>query len=113
MYVQPVTQHFELRTVQKVPLQSTHTERNDAAHPSYINFHLKSEVSISLRCRLCSTSYTAVGIKNCLKSTYAIRIATMKNMDNFHYKGKPSCATAKLTLFAVSKDTWDTKEGQW
>ena len=26
------------------------------------------------------------------------------------YKGKPSHATAKLTLFAVSKDEWDTKE---
>ena len=35
---------------------------------------------------------------------------TMKNMDNFHYVGKLSCATAKLTLFAVSKDEWDTKE---
>ena len=29
---------------------------------------------------------------------------------NFRYKGKPSCATAKSTLFAVSKDEWDTKE---
>ena len=34
----------------------------------------------------------------------------MKNMDDFHYKGKPSCAAAKLTSFAVSKDEWDTKE---
>ena len=34
----------------------------------------------------------------------------MKNMDDFHYEGKPSCATAKLTLFAVSKDDWGTKE---
>ena len=34
--------------------------------------------------------------------------ATMKNMDNFHYKGKPSRATAKSTPFAVSKDEWDT-----
>ena len=32
--------------------------RNDAAHPSYINHHLKSEVSITLDCRLCSTHYT-------------------------------------------------------
>ena len=30
-------------------------ERNGAAHPSYINYSLKSEVSIMLRCRLCST----------------------------------------------------------
>ena len=34
----------------------------------------------------------------------------MKNMDGFCFEGKPSCATAKLTPFAVSKDEWDTKE---
>ena len=34
----------------------------------------------------------------------------MKNMDDFHYEGKPSCVIAKSTLFAVSKDEWDTKE---
>ena len=34
----------------------------------------------------------------------------MNNMDDFRYKGKPSCATSKSTLFAVSKDEWDTKE---
>ena len=37
-------------------------------------------------------------------------MATMKNKDDSHYKGKPSCATAKLTLFTVSKDECDTKE---
>ena len=34
----------------------------------------------------------------------------MKNMDNFHFKGKPSCAKAKLTPFTASKNEWDTKE---
>ena len=34
----------------------------------------------------------------------------MKNMDDFHYEGKPSCATAKSTPFAVSKVEWDTME---
>ena len=34
----------------------------------------------------------------------------MKNMDDFRYEGKPSHATAKLTLFAASYDEWDTKE---
>ena len=34
-----------------------------------------------------------------------------KNMDDFHYKGKLSCATtAKSTPFAVCKDERDTKE---
>ena len=78
--------------------------------PSYINYHLKSEVSITLRCWLCSTRYTAVRIKNCFKNTSAIEVATMKNTDDFHYEGKPSRATTISTLFAVSKDEWDTKE---
>ena len=85
-------------------------QRNSAVHPSYINYRLKSEASITLCCRLCSTRYTAVRIKNCSKSTSAIKIATMKNMDDFRYEGKPSHATTKLTLFAVSKDEWGTKE---
>ena len=63
-----------------------------------------------LRCQLCSTSYTAVQIKNCLKSTSAIKIATMPNTYLFRYEGKPSRAIAKSTLFAVSKDEWDAKE---
>ena len=85
-------------------------ERNSAVCPNYINYHLKSEVSITLHCRLCSTRYTAARIKNCLKSTSAIKIATMKSTDDFRYEGKPSRATAKSTPFTVSKDEWDTKE---
>ena len=88
-----------------------HIERNGAAHPGLINnYRLKSELSITLRCWLCSTRYTAVRIKNCLKSTSAIKIATMTNTDDFCYKGKPLRAIAKSRLFAVSKDEWDTKE---
>ena len=34
----------------------------------------------------------------------------MKNIDNFHFEGKPSRAHTKLTPFPVSKDEWDTKE---
>ena len=79
-------------------------------HPNFINYRLKSEVSITLRCRLCSTRYIAIQIKNCLKSTFTIRIATMKNTDDFHFVGKPSRAHAKSTPFPVSKDEWDTKE---
>ena len=48
--------------------------------------------------------------KLCFKNTSAIEVATMKNTDDFRYEGKPSRATAKSTLFAVSKDEWDTKE---
>ena len=85
-------------------------KRKKWACPSYINYCLKSEVSITLRGQLYSSHYTAVRIKNCSKSTSAIKVATMKNTDDFHYEGKPSCATTKSTLFAVSKDEWDTKE---
>ena len=69
-----------------------------------INYHLKGEASFMLRCHLCSTRYTALRIKNCLKSTYAInkkqnkKQTIIKNMDDFHYELKPSCATTKLTL---------------
>jgi len=31
------------------------------------------------------TRYTAVLIKNCLKNTSVIKVATMKITDNFHY----------------------------
>ena len=68
------------------------------------NYRLKSEVSITLRCWLFSTCYTAVRFKDCLKSTSAIKIA---NTDDFRYEGKPSCYIAKSTLFAVSQDEWD------
>ena len=45
-----------------------------------------------------------------MKSTSAIKIATTTNTDDFRYEGKPSCAIAKSTLLAVTKDEWDTKE---
>ena len=32
------------------------------------------------------------------------------NTDDFRYEGKLSCAITKSTLFAVSKNEWDTKE---
>ena len=70
-YVQPIAQHYESRTVQKAPLQSTHitsTERNNAVPQLYQCFHLKSEVSIKT---LFSARYTAVLIKNCLKSNHS------------------------------------------
>ena len=86
------------------------TSKEIVSHAPTINYRLKSEVSIMLHCQLCSTRYTALRIKNCLKSTSAIKVATMKNTDDFCYEGKSSFATATSTLFTVSKDEWDTKE---
>jgi len=51
------------------------------------------------------THYIAVRFqKTCI---YVIKVSTMKNVYNLHFKSKSSCATA---LFAVSKDEWDAKE---
>ena len=73
--------------------------KNGAVCHSYMNYHLKSEISITLCCRLCSTRYTAVRIKNCSKNT-TIKIATTKIMDDFR---KPSRATAKIDTFCCQK----------
>ena len=74
--------------------EPTSKERNGTAGALAINYHLKSEVSSTFCCQLCSTCYTTLRIKNCLKSTSAIKVATMKNNE-----GKPSSASAKLTPF--------------
>ena len=92
-------------------VEPTHTASKEMA-PRFpaTNYHLKSEVSNMLHCQLCSIHYTALSINNCSKSASAIEVATMKNTDDFCYKGKPSHATDKSTPFAVSQDEWDTKE---
>jgi len=43
------------------------------------------------------------------KRTFAIKKVSKKIADHIHYERKPSCATTKLTLFAVCRDAWDTK----
>ena len=109
-YVQPVTRHFESRTVRKAPLQSTHTKRNRAACPNYINYRLKSEVSVTLRCRLCSTPLHSSTNQELFEKHLCNRNSHDENTDDFRFKGKPSRARAKSTPFPVSKDEWDTKE---
>jgi len=49
----------------------------------------ESEVSIAILCLLCSPCYTAVRIKNCLKSMSAIKVATTK---------KRRCCTSQLSF---------------
>ena len=91
-----------------------HQKKEMAPHAPVINYCMKSEVFITLHYQLCSTHYTALQFKNCSNSTPAIKVATMKNTDDFHYEGKPSHTNAKSTHFtvtSVSKDEWDTKEG--
>ena len=57
------------------PMHIASKERMAPCAPD-INYRLKSEVTITLRCQLCSTRYTALRIKNC--STSAIKVATRK-----------------------------------
>ena len=71
-------------------------ERNSTAHPNYINYHLKSEISIMLRCQLCSTCYTAVRHLYNHNSHY-------ENTDDFRFKGKPSCALPNRHLLLSAK----------
>ena len=81
-----------------------HQKKEMAPHTAAINYQLKSEVphyaSLSAMFNLL---HTALQIKNCSKSTSAIKVATMKNMDDFRYERKPSFAIAKSTLFVVSE----------
>jgi len=72
------------------------------ARPSYINFHLKSEVSITLCFQLCSTqpvTACTVQIKNCLKTTSAIQVAIMKIMGGAAH---PSYVNYQLKASEVS-----------
>ena len=89
-----------------------HQNREMAPHVPATNY--MSFETFMLHSQLCSTRYTALQIKNCSKSTSAIKVATMKNTNDFCYEWKPSCVTAKSTPFAlpfaVNKDKWDTKE---
>jgi len=70
-----------------------------------INYCLKSEISVTFHFQPGSTHYTAVWINNCLKNTSVNKVATT---NDFRYERKPSFATTKLILFAISKDEWNT-----
>ena len=49
------------------------------------HYHQKGEVSSTLCCRLHSTHYTAIQIKNCLKKHLYNQSSHYKNTDDFHY----------------------------
>ena len=93
--------------------EPTHTASGMALPPQlYINYCLKSdELSITLRCQL--------HMFNPLHSSMSQEVFEKHLCNqNSHYKiygricyeGKPSPATTKSTLFAVSKNEWNTKE---
>jgi len=53
----------------------------------------------TLRCQLRSISYAAIQINNWLKTTSAIKEATMKITDDFCYEWKPSRAYHRIDTF--------------
>jgi len=59
----------------------------------------ETEVSITLLCQLFSTRYTAVRINNCLKSTSAIKVETIKNTDDFLYAKKAITCNHQINAF--------------
>jgi len=59
----------------------------------------ETEISITLLCQLFLTCYTAVRIKNCLKSTSAIKVETIKNMDDFRYTKEAITCNHQINAF--------------
>ena len=60
--------------------------------PRPLQLSSETEVSIALLCQQCSTCYTAVRIKKCLKSTSVLKVATMKiRMISHHAREAITC----------------------
>ena len=72
-------------------------------------YQLLSE-SVYLLCFFCWKCSTVAQIKNYLKCTSAIKVATVKKTDDFHYAKEASCVTTEPAIFAVNKAEWHTKE---
>ena len=71
-------------------------EQNDRDTPQQSSV---IEVSIALLCQLCSTRCTAIRIKNCLKSTSVIKVATIKHMDKFRYAKEAITCNHRINAF--------------
>ena len=63
-------------------MHAFHIKKCYAPLPNYL---LKSKLSIMLHYQLFSTRYATIRIKNCLKSTSIIKVASMKSTDDFCY----------------------------
>ena len=70
-----------------------------------INYRLKSVVSIMLHCQPHSAHYTAAQIKNYLKSTSIVRVATLKNMYDFHYTKEAIMWYHQIDMFETQRRT--------
>jgi len=74
-----------------------------------LNYHLNSELSIMLHCLLYSTRYTAVQIRN----HSVIKVATMKNTDDFCYKKETITWHHQIDTFCCQQRWMEHKWGHW
>ena len=73
------------------PMHTASKEKNNTA-PQLSIIVLKVEYPYVSYVQPITQHYTALLIKNCSKSTSAIKVATTKkNMEGFRYEEKPSC----------------------
>ena len=76
------------------------TNMEGATHPSYIYCHQKVKYPLL-------TCYT---IKTYSKSPSVIKLATMKNTDDFHNAKEAIMCNHQINTFTVSEDQWNTKD---
>ena len=88
----------------------TASKKEMVPHSPVINYSLKMKYPLCFVVSYVQPVTQQYESRAARKAPLQIKIATMKNMDDFHFKGKASLATTKSTTFAVSKDEWDTKE---
>ena len=81
----------------------THAYRiwNGTVCPSYINYCLKSEVSITLRCQLCSPVTQHFGSRTVWKAP----LQTKQSLWKYGWFPKPPRAITKSTLLLSKEDT--------
>ena len=77
----------------------SHYEKQDGA----TCLSSETEIFIVLLCQLCSIHYRTVQIKNCLKSTSVIKVATMKIRMISITQRKPSRAITQWMLLQSAK----------
>jgi len=110
LYVHPVTQQYESRTVQKVRLynQSSHYENTMVLRALVVvwnwSIHCPS-LSAMFDSLHSSTNQELFGKHLCNQGSHYGKCGQFLVMQR-----KPSHTTTKLTLFTVSKDEWNTKE---
>ena len=90
----------------RVPYQ----KKEIAPYSPAINYHLISEVFITLNCQLYFNLLHSITSQKLFEKHLCNQSSYYENIDDFHSEGKPSRATTKSTPFAVSKDKWDAKE---